>query len=188
MLQDIVYLKQAFLCYNNIMNYSLTDSDIYTALQGKINIIPYNELPKYHNINELIKPYDCCIILHQARLNEGHWACLVLNKTKSPPLLEYFNSYGDNVDEFSMVVDEPYKTMLHEDYPYLSMLMIDSPYELSYNERQMQEVAENISTCGRYCILRCLFKDMDLYDFLELFNHPHYTPDEMSIIMTENLF
>ena len=52
------------------------------------------------------------------------------------------------------------KEITNQNYPYLSQLLYDSGIPIEYNDYQFQELAKDIKTCGRHCIVRVLFKDL----------------------------
>lgn len=167
------------------MNYALSDRDILKAVRNRTNIILYSELKNVKHIDDILK-YNSCVILYEQTPGNGHWVVLTLDENNNE--LQYFNSYGDYPDEFLHLVDEKLKKKLNEDYPYLSRLLLDSGYKLAYNDKQLQQLDDNIATCGRYVVLRILLKDIPLDKFIKIFKHKKYTPDEISKILTNNLF
>lgn len=167
------------------MNYPLSDRDILKAVKNQTNIILYSELKNIRHINDILKN-DSCVILYEQMPGSGHWVVLTYNKNNNE--LEYFNSYGDYPDEFLHLVDENLKKKLNEDYPYLSRLLLDSGYKLTYNDKQLQKLDNNIATCGRYVVLRILLKELPLKQFINIFNNRNYTPDQIAKKLTYKLF
>jgi hypothetical protein len=135
----------------------LSDGEILEGCNNKCNIVCYSDMHKYHSIDELLNPYDCCIILYNKTSNCGHWCALI----KRNNLLEFFDPYG-------LYPDEELKYIKKYE-PYLSYLMIDSPYKLSYNQYKFQKFKKDINTCGRWCYLRIQFKDWSLDKFNKYF-------------------
>lgn len=168
------------------MDYSLSDSDILNCLSGKTKVILYSDLKNVSDIDDLLKPYDSFVVLHEQYPRIGHWACLTLNRRNNE--LEYFNSYGDYPDDFLDLVDDGLKKKLNEDYPYLTMLMINSKYNLAYNQYKLQKLSNDIATCGRYVVVRILLKDIPLDEFVKIFKNKKYTPDEVAYKLTGNFF
>jgi hypothetical protein len=79
-------------------------------------------------------------------------------------------------------VDPLMRKSLNEDKPYLSILLKKCPYELTYNEFPFQTLDNGVKTCGRWCCIRALLKDMDLYQFKKLFLT--YNADEIVTLLT----
>jgi hypothetical protein len=166
-------LLQNIELYKNI---PLTDSDIKRGLyecNQDTNVVLYSQMCTYNSIDELIKPYNSCLILYEEKPNTGHWCCLTLHDN----LLEYFDPYGsDKKMEYSgqpdsslKFIPEPFRQESNQDVPYLSLLMLKCPYKLSYNEYQFQELDKYVKTCGRWCLLRICLKDLTLEQFRDLF-------------------
>lgn len=167
------------------MEYSLTDTDILNALDKKCNIIKYSDMQYVKNIDQLIKNYNCCIILYEERPYTGHWC--VINKNKKNEI-EFFDSYGMKPDEYLYDLNDVEREKLKAK-PYLSTLLLKSPYTLKYNEIPLQEKGGNINTCGRWALLRTIFYDVDLYKFCDFFkNNNIYKPDELAYLLTNDLF
>ena len=168
------------------MDYSLSDDDIRKCLNGKTNIILYSELHKVKDINDLISPYNNCVILYEHSPANGHWAVLTLNKHKNK--LEYFNSFGMMPDDFLLTIPDQNRKELHEDYPYLSKLMLNSPYNLEFNETPLQKDTPSIAPCGRWVCARVLNANMPLHKFVKSFLGKDKKPDEIVYNLTKNLF
>jgi hypothetical protein len=156
-------LSKTLKHYKNI---ALSDSDVLKLINNKANLEVYPNLNRYKTIDELLGNYGACIILYEAEPNYGHWCCIfkVNNDT-----LEYFNPYGGyndgSPDDTLKNIPYDFRIKSNQYYPYLSVLMYNSPYKLSYNEIKFQKHDNNIKTCGRWCALRILFRDYNLYDF-----------------------
>jgi hypothetical protein len=154
--------------------------DILKIVKGKANVIKYCELKKYSCIDELLYPYDACVLLYETKPNYGHWVCL----TKHGNLIEYFNSYGnlgkpnskmgmpDTELEF---ISKEWAKESGQDHRYLSDLLMDEScdYELSYNDHPFQKMTNEVSTCGRWVGLRILLKELPLEVFKDLFYGKH---------------
>jgi hypothetical protein len=145
---------------------ALSNSDIIKLLDGKTSIVLYPDLHKYSSIDELLGEYQNCIVLYESRKGYGHWTAMI----KKGDAIEFFNSYGGEVDASLELINPEFRVKSNQVEPYLKMLMYDSPYELNYNEFRFQKKGRNIRTCGRHCIVRVLCRDMNIYqykDFLD---------------------
>lgn len=165
-------------------NTPLSDGDIESMMQGKVNIVYYPDVHKYKSVDELLHPYGCCIILYVSKPHTGHWVCLTvrpeihMKKNGNPKIiLEYFNPYGsDNTFGYSGMpddelhfIDDQFRIENNEDYPYLTRLILNCDYKLTYNEFPFQKLNSDIKTCGRWTVLRCLLRELSLEQFRDLF-------------------
>jgi len=144
--------------------------DIIKKYLPHAKIIKYSELKKYNNIEELLKkPLDYVIILYEQKINSGHWVLL----SRYDNTIEFFSSYGNFIDECLNWNTQEINDSLGQDKPYLSILLnkVKTKYDIIYNSFDFQnENNLDISTCGRWCILRVhtilLFKQ-SLSDFIK---------------------
>lgn len=146
-------------------NIALSNHDILNLLSNKCNIILYPDLYKYNSINEILEPYDSCIILYEAKPKYGHWCAI--NKINNNDI-EFFNPYGGLVDNSLNYIPNSFRKKTNQLYPYLTKLMYNSPYNLFYNEFKFQKKGYDIKTCGRHCVIRTLLKKLDIYEYKEL--------------------
>src|SRR5208282_3443963 len=140
------------------------------------------------SIDQLLSPFGCCILLFEAKKDYGHWTAII----KRNNVIEFFNSYGgDNSglpDAALSMINPEFRIISNQIFPYLTKLMYDSPYELNYNEFRFQKKGQSIRTCGRHCVIRCLCKNMNIYqykDFLDkLCNYYNTDYDGIVTILT----
>jgi hypothetical protein len=149
------------------MDYALSDSDIKNILGNNVKIINYCDIYNYNSVDDLLDPYDFVIILYEMKPNFGHW-CLFFKRDNKT--CEFFDSYGVKVDDELDFVDKEYKNQLCENYKFLSYLIYKSKYQLQYNPFLFQKYHKNISTCGRWCIFRYLFKSLTINKFNKMIN------------------
>jgi len=164
--EDIINLKPLEDKIERLEEEPLSTDQVMKLLDGKINYIPYSDIKRYSSVDELLDPYDCCIILYFTAENFGHYVCL----TKRGKSVEFFDPYGLMIDDELEFVDsddegEALKERKNQDYGYLTELLLDSPYHLEFNQYQFQEENDDVNTCGRHCVVRCLMKKMDLEEY-----------------------
>lgn len=137
---------------------ALTNYEINNILNNQTKILTYKALPQFNDINELLEPFKNFILLYMAKPNFGHWCCVI----KHPDRIEFFDPYGkDNMpDQELNMINDDVKEITNQNYPYLSQLLYDSGIPIEYNNYQFQELAKDIKTCGRHCIVRVLLKDL----------------------------
>ena len=102
---------------------SLSNYDIFDLLNKKIRILTYPELIKYKNINDVLYPNGCFILLYMAKPNYGHWCCVI----KHHDNIEFFNPYGDGLpdDELSNIPAH-FRKISNQSYPHLTWLLYNS--------------------------------------------------------------
>lgn len=158
------------------MDYPLSNIDISAYLKGA-KIVPYSNIRKYPDINTLLEPYGCIVILYRAPSGVGHWCCLIKNKHG----YEFFDPYGVLLDEqleytgdMKGQMAELFKQDVNQDHRYLTMLLAKTNLPVSYNHHKFQTFKrpDGIipSTCGRHCILRILNKDLSLSEYKDQFD------------------
>lgn len=158
----------------------LSNFDILEKVDNMAKIELYPNLHKYHDIDELLGQYNACFILIQSEPNFGHW---VLVHRLPNGHVEFFNSYGGYPDNELKNISKKYRDESNQNYTYLSKLLYDCPYDIDYNEYCFQKKKKNISTCGRWCIMRYFLNYVDLDDFADIFKNKY--GDEAVTILTE---
>lgn len=162
------------------MNYSLTKTDILNNI--KTRVLRYDDLANYKTIDQIFINNTCFILYPIQSKNNGHWVCVLKNAHG----VEFFDPYGFFIDTE--------KKYAHNDdlvntINYISILMKKSPYELSYNENKFQARDDDIATCGRWCLIRCLMKNHSLNYFKNTINiykkKYNLTSDELIVIISK---
>ncbi|HNE92513.1 MAG TPA: hypothetical protein PKG56_00070 [Chitinophagaceae bacterium] len=151
-------------------NVPLSDKNVLDLVNGRANIVLYQDLHKYDNIDQVLGPYGATFLLYEFKPKYGHWVALF---KRTPKVIEYFDSYGNVPDEVLDHIPIKYQKLLHQDYPYLSKLLYESPYNIEYNEHHFQKLDKNIRTCGRFAGLRILFRHFTLNKFAQIFDNPY---------------
>jgi hypothetical protein len=149
------------------MDYSLSSKDIKDFLDNKIRVIVYRELSKFQNIDQLLDPYDGCVILYETEHGYGHWTLLMRTRWG----IEFFDSYGVRIDDQISAIRENYRDIKGQLVPHLTMMILNSGYDhIISNKHPLQKKSMNIQTCGRWCIFRYINRFSDLRSFLKLFD------------------
>lgn len=150
---------------------SLSNYDIFNILNKKIRILTYPELVKYNDIEDVLKPNDCFILLYMTHSSYGHWVSCIKHENS----IEFFDSYGDSQPD-----DELKKISLHfrkesnQLFPHLTWLLYKSKYPIEYNDFDFQQHNNDVKTCGRHCAVRCLLKKLSLKNYTELMEQLSY--------------
>ena len=154
----------------NEISYLVSNYDIEAKFNHsqKIKIIVYSDLRNYYSIFDIL-PYDSCgcFILLRTTNSSAHWTCLVKYKNN----IYYFDSYGVKPDGELRRISKFERYELGESKKELTRLIntIPNDYNFSYNKTQLQEYAENVNTCGKYCtsFVYCILKGLTLQQFLQ---------------------
>jgi hypothetical protein len=154
-----------------------TSTDIFNKYLGRPKIIKYSELNKYNDLDELLPNInDYVIILIEAEENIGHWVALLKYKIKDDIFIEWVDSYG-MVPATGLKYNSDYTNrLLGNDINKIFELLENEKYnkQIIYNKSRLQELDNNIATCGRHVIFRILcfkFFNANLYEYLKIMNN-----------------
>lgn len=155
----------------------LSDSTIKEYLGNDTPVIAYDELANYNSIDELLpKDKTYCVLLYLENENYGHWVGLLRykdDKDNNIDTFEYFDSYGNHIDEPLSWVGAGVRKELNVHRPYLSDLLRKSNLRKIWNKIDFQREHNNIGTCGRHVINRILTNkkaNLDLKQYTKFMN------------------
>jgi len=152
----------------------LTDLDIKKYIPNA-RIMSSSEIGNYSDINQLMpKDKESIFIIYESKPNYGHW---VLLSKYAPNVIEYFDSYGNDIDAPINWVNSQKQRELDLE-PYLTDLLAkdkkqNKDLDIIYNSKDFQKENHNIATCGRHCILRAITIARDnqqLTDYIKMMN------------------
>lgn len=167
---------------NELLNESLSGADIQKALNGNCKMVTYDELMDYDSLEDLMSGCDNLIILYLTSDNYGHWTGLFKNGNGN---LEMFDSYGTFVDDQMKYIPKEFKKKIKM-RPALAKMMYDyNRGDIEYNNWKLQSDNPNVATCGKWVVLRILFKDLDIDKFKDLFKKGIDNPDLFCAIVFE---
>lgn len=149
----------------NAESISLSDSDILTSLNSRCNLLAYEDLEHYSEIESVLGEHGACVILYQtSSATNGHWICVFKHPTKQDTLI-FWDSYGFPID--SELKLSKYNLRVHngESVPHLTHLIEQSTYKVESNNFKYQSNRQNDNSCGRFVIVRLLFRDLDIKQF-----------------------
>jgi len=161
---------QGMKTLKTILSYSFSNQDIKNYLGNDTKIFEYKDLNNYNSIDEILpNEKDFCIILIETKQRSGHWTALM----KYSGLLEWFDSYGLDVDEELNFISNIMRRTLGETKKQLSKLIDSSPYECIYNHVQLQTHKSFDDTCGRWVCSRILHfkKGLTLKQYIDYLNY-----------------
>lgn len=156
---------------------SLSNVDLHRMTTDDIKILTYDQLSSYDTIDRVLAPHGAVIILYQTSENYGHW--VLLFKKNSGSELEFFDSYGLNVDEELDIINEDNLRVHHGIVqPHLTQMLNASNYKVSHNSVKLQKHLSHVNTCGRYVIFRYNNRFMELDEFNKILTkNKHYDAD-----------
>jgi hypothetical protein len=159
---------------NEIKSELLSDEDINVILGGT-NIFKYPDLEYKSSIDEIFDNQGRAIMLFLTEdENTGHWICMHKEDNK----IHYFDPYGLEPEEEKKFIPHYLLEKLNQTRPYLYNLLYNSPYEIYSNEYPFQKDKSNVTTCGRHCAVRLLYKNLDLDEYLDMIKISGYSPDD----------
>jgi len=164
------------------MEYSLSDSDLKRLIPN-VNIIKYNDLANYNNIDELLQGKPTIILFELTENNNGHWISIFKNNNT----IYFFDSYGIKIEDQKKYMNKQFFRKIN----YLSKMLKDSPYKVDYNANKYQEMSDNISTCGRHCVVRLKCQDLNDEEYKDIItdacNESGLNPDELVVELTQDI-
>lgn len=156
--------------------FNLSGEDILRITDGKTNILQYEKLDSVVSLDEVLSPHRALVLLYQTAERFGHWVVLLDKGNKN---LEFYDPYGLDVDE-ELNIDNEFHLRIHGGVitPHLSALIEKGGWRVTYNKERLQQMLEDVNTCGRYCALRVRFRDSSMEKFNGLLkDNKHYEPD-----------
>lgn len=156
---------------NKVIEDPLDDSEIKKYLPDA-KIYKYNQLCNFDNIDELLPgDRDYVIILYEQMHNTGHWICVL----KYGNTLEYFDSYGNNVDEPLqwITVQQNYELKQYDTFIANMFNKTKKERNIIWNPVKYQELQKGINTCGRHVIFRIInmLKGCDIDTYFKRMKH-----------------
>lgn len=150
-----------------IIEEPMDDHDI-RAYYPNAKIMKYSDLKNYKTITQLLpKDKSYVFLLYQHAPNNGHWVLLMrYGKT-----IEFFCSYGSQIDAPLTWTNPKARQMLGEGVPYLTnLLKAQSEFNAIHNPVQYQSKGSDKATCGAHDVMRLsqmLNHGQDLTDYYD---------------------
>jgi len=149
----------------NAETIDLSGEDIKKICNNQVKVIPYHELEGVESIEELLNPFNAVILLYETKQNFGHYTALLIDPNGD---LEFFDSYG-------FAPDQELNYAKYDNKPFLTELLSKYKGTIVYNDKQYQEWAKDVNTCGRWTATRVrLAKKFNLKQFQDLFDGLRY--------------
>ena len=163
------------------MDYALSDADIRTLLGSGIKITTYPDLDSVSSIDELFDRKGRAILFFpQTDEQTGHWTCMI----KKGWQIEFFDPYGEPPDYQKDTIPNALLEQMKMKEPKLAELLLSSPYKILYNKEQIQELSDDVQTCGRHCVARLLFAHLPVKRYRQHIRRSGLSPDEFVLKLT----
>jgi hypothetical protein len=160
---------------------AFSGEDILIVCDYKTKIITYPQLYDYPNIDSVLSPYDCVVILYERKPSYGHWICMIKHPDNR---IEFFDPYGMFIDDQLEFITDEFRKESNQEKPILSKMLYDSPYKIVYNKSQIQKYSNDISSCGRHVAFRIVMRDQPLNRYVEMLKNNKYDADTVVTYLT----
>lgn len=156
----------------------LTGEEVKKLCGKGSKVMVYPELQDYDNLSDVFGNKNKIIILYLNERNGnsfiGHWVLLLRNKRNGKTIIEFNDSYSNEIDEYFDDVSNDKREELDQDEGFLSRLLYDyannnDNVEVHYNELPLQKEGVGINTCGRWVGLRGRFSNIPLEKYQAVF-------------------
>ena len=116
-------------------------------------------------MSELLGKFGYVVILYQtSQINTGHFVCLRENSKKQ---LSYSDSYGYKYD-----TEQALGASFDLRFPkYLTNLIEKDGRVCTWNTFDYQRKSANVSTCGRYACVFCMWRELDFNTIKGIFEN-----------------
>jgi len=170
------------------MERSLTDTEMRQMLGSEIPVMIYSDLINNGVLNTLLdSPEHCVVFLVRQAETSGHW-CVCFLKTKGKEIgIHIYDSYGNPPDgeEWKKHVSLEILKQVQQEEPYLLTDLYNSGYKIYFNQYRHQSKDPRNQSCGRHCITRCSFLDLDTDEYNKMITSKGVSPDNVVFAMTE---
>lgn len=166
--------------------YALRGEDLMTIIDT--NLIPYHELMKYNELEEILDSKFRCILLMESEYNNGHYVCLSYNIQSN--ILEFWDSYGNSHDN---LIKGGLDYSVYKDGEYflnrlIRKFMQKTKCEYIHSGHQFQRLSNESNVCGRYAFYRAQFHYIPVNEFnsdiVEFCKTHSLHPDDFVTMMT----
>ena len=175
----------------NLIKYAMSDDDIRRFFKGKINIMRFKDLERCEHIDQVLGPYERCIILFEGP-KANHWTlCQVVRQPNKKPYILFFDSYGLIIENEWNYIPKSFMHLSDQKRGTLINLLINQELPVHYNEFKLQKLGKlhgvSVNTCGRWCCLKALYNDISEKEFAQLMKSTSLKPDELVCVIFEEL-
>jgi hypothetical protein len=158
----------------SIYEQDLNGIDVNYLTKGKAIMLLYKDLLKFDSILDAFGSVNNIILLFPVQNDTmGHWICIRRNNSKK--LIRHWDSYGLSWEQERGYTSNKYvkQNILGDLYAKLP----SQGWRVDWNKYKLQQMADNINTCGRFACMRARLDYLDNDEFANLFLHQKMSPD-----------
>jgi hypothetical protein len=126
----------------------------------------------------------------------GHWQCMIHSvNDQGTHIINFFDSYGLSPFQWNQYISPAIQKQLHELSGTMLIPLLEKAYfngtKIYYNNVRLQQMKNDVNTCGRYAVSRLLNTNMDNQEFINFLDtlkkqYKVKTYDEVVTIYTYN--
>jgi len=172
----------------------LSDIEILDLVDHKANLITYDQIKDYKDLDSLLGKHEACIVLYITKILPednsvfGHWCCVFKAPWRDNTYC-FFDPYG-KIPDYTLKFMSPQARQEYGDEPILSQMLLDKADQgnlIVYNNAPLQHHIVGDAICGRLAGLRLQFRHIDGFQFADLMNtysKQGIISDDIATIMT----
>lgn len=126
---------------------------------GPLRVVEYDEVIRTPNLLTLFSNANFVIIFYPAAVIEnqtvGHYCALVYHPERN--LVDFYDPLAYKPDEYKKFSDRSLYFERENSLIRHLLTLSNNNFTIDYNHYQHQSRQPNVATCGRHCVLRCLF-------------------------------
>jgi len=145
-----------------------------TRTKGKPpKIVLYDNIIKARSLNTIFGKQDAIIIFYpnfqRGGTTSGHYVTLIRNKALKT--IYFFDSYGKLPDVGQKKYAMDREALYDEKHNSLIDLLLKKGWNVDYNHVPLQSSNPEVATCGRWGLLRVLWKHLTNDQFVQAIKH-----------------
>ncbi len=140
----------------------LSGKEMMRATDDETTVLAYEDLRDVNNIFDILGPNNNFTLLYETQPNYGHWTAVLYHPEINT--IEFFDPYGKPIDSQLEYITDP---NIPRD-PLLSELILDTDSKIIYNNKPLQKLGKDISSCGRHVALRINMRDIPLEEYQDM--------------------
>lgn len=143
------------------MDLPTSSEDVRKIAGEPVRVEVYPDITRLRHIEQLVGADKPTILLYSQTPTYGHWVALL----RYANTVEFFDPYGGMVDTPLEFAGARFRAKNDMTYPHILRMLYEWPGKTEYNDVPWQRVSPRVSTCGRWCGLRCRFRHLSLEEF-----------------------
>jgi len=182
--------------FEKIESYELTGNNMKQILGDDIKIISYPDLKNFTDIMQCFDTLGRCVLFlienEQGNTMNGHYQCLIYHDDTNT--IEFFDSYGMTPTGWNKYISKSIQQKLHEISGTLLVPLLkkakSNGYKVIYNDKKLQQMKNDINTCGDFVSTRLLFHNLSIYNYIKMLDNlkTHYDVDNYDKVVSEYVY